>query len=127
MKNAEIKSGQEWEYKTRPNETDSTLVIGQLEIHKEMGEIVHITVKNVKVRNPSANDGVGKHIQHIPISKASLENCLTKIKNENEVAEGIEQGIQEWRNAEGGVFDLSVSEAVQCIEDVLISGTVVEE
>lgn len=118
----EISTGQEWRYKNRPNDSNSTLVIGSLETHEEMGEIVHITVKNVKVINPIAIDGFATHLQHIPISKEALEVSLIKVVSENEVADGVEQGIEEWRKNNGGVFSWSVAKAVQAIEDILNQG-----
>jgi hypothetical protein len=124
---SQFQPGQEWSYKSRPVDAKSTLVVGSIETDSNMGDIVHITVKNVQVTNPNAEGGFATHIGHIPMSIKSLEDSVIKKLSDDEQADGIAEGIEAWREAKGGVFTISVSEAVQYIEDVLTDGEIVNE
>jgi hypothetical protein len=118
---------QEWQYKTRSADINSSLVIGGLETHEKMGDIVHIAIKNVRVANPDADGGFSTHISHIPISPPALRASVINMVNSDTEADGITEGIAAWREANGGVFTISVAEVVQYIEELLSGGEAVRK
>jgi hypothetical protein len=120
--NQSFQVGQEWSYQARPQDVNSNLVVGAIEDHPEMGRIVHIAVSNVRVRNPHANGGYSTVIGHIPMSDAALRNSVTELLASGQNVDQVAEGIKSWREAHGGVFTVSVSEAVQYIENALLGG-----
>ncbi len=118
--------GQEWQYQTRPVDEGSTLVIGAIETHERLGDIVHIAVNGAHVINPKTEGGFSNGIGHIPITKQALADCVLKIVNTCVEAPSIDEGIKTWKEADGGVFEISVAQAVQIVEDVM-SGKISNE
>jgi len=125
--NQSFQVGQEWSYQARPQDVNSSLLVGAIEDHPQMGRIVHIAVNNVRVRNPHANGGYSTEIGHIPTSEAALRDSVTKLLASAQQVDQVAEGIETWRSAQGGVFTVSVSEAVQYIEDILVGGQPVRE
>jgi hypothetical protein len=125
--NQSFAAGQEWSYQARTQDLNSTLLIGALEDHPELGRIVHIEVGDVRVRNPHAEGGYSTVIGHIPMSEAALRNSVSELLASGQQVGQVAEGIQTWREAQGGVFTVSVSEAVQYIEDALVGGEPVRE
>ena len=125
--NESFQAGQEWNYQARVQDANSTLLVGAVEDHPQLGRIVHITVRNVRVRNPHANGGYSTVIGHIPISEAALRDSVTELVASGKQTGDVAEGIKTWREAQGGVFTTSVSQAVQYVEDVLVGGEPVRE
>jgi hypothetical protein len=118
--------GQEWSYQARAQDV-ATLLVGALEDHPKLGRIVHIAVDNVRVSNPHADGGYSTEIGHIPISEAALRDSVTDLLASGKQVDEVAEGIKMWTEAPGGVFTISVSEAVQYIEDALVGGDRVRE
>ncbi len=123
----EFAVGQEWSYKARETESTSTLIIGAIENHPEMGEIFHISVNKVKVINPRAEEGLATEISHLPVSKESLMNSVLNKVADSKFDKNVEEGINTWREANGGVFSITVAEAIEYIEEILSESEVVNE
>ena len=119
--------GQEWSYEARAQDVNSTVLVGALEDHPKLGRIVHIAVTNVRVRNPNAEGGYSTVIGHIPMSQSALRDSVTELLASGQQADQVAEGLETWREAQGGVFTVSVSEAVQYIEDTLVGGEPVRE
>jgi hypothetical protein len=108
----EFTPGQEWSYQARTQDTASTVVIGAVEDHPDSGVVIHISIQNVHI-----GESVTK-IGHIPISSEALRSSVTQLRSETGDTEGIADGIAAWREASGGVFTISVAEAVEYIEQI---------
>ena len=111
--------GQVWSYKSRAEDPNSTLVIGLIENHSKLGKIIHIRIEDVRVESPQHDKGFVASIGHIPISEEALLSSLEKMLKVEDVPSSVEKGIETWREAQGGVFTVSVAEAVQFLEDTL--------
>ena len=105
----EFAPGQEWSYQARPQDTASTVVIGVVEDH-----VIHISIHNVHIGKRVTNIG------HIPISPEALRSSVTQLRSETGDTEGIADGIAAWREANGGVFTISVADAVEYIEQIAL-------
>jgi hypothetical protein len=54
---AKYSAGQIWGYKTRPGESDSTVTILRVETLPKIGEIVHLRIDEIRLRNCSGGPG----------------------------------------------------------------------
>ncbi len=122
--------GQQWYYKTRPQESNSTLTILKIEKDRKLDVIVHIAVSEVVIS--SADDDESKEtISHMPIDADILESSVTTIAQESVPLPDFSEGYQMWRESfnkgEAGVFFKSVSECVGLMEETLNKGTPLEE
>ena len=121
--------GQIWQYKTRTNEPNSTLQILKIDKIKNE-EIIHIYVSGLKLKNPNKEDGISSEIGHLPISKDAFSKSVTKLVSiEKKIPDFIE-GYTLWKNAfdngNAGSFNVSVSEAVDFVEESLTNPQKVE-
>jgi hypothetical protein len=74
----EFEVGQVWSYKTRSVEKESTIAIVKIDEITEI-KIIHISIDNVKIKNPQAPNGFGKTVSHLPIAEDSLKKSVTKM------------------------------------------------
>ena len=116
----EFAPGQTWTYQARPQDTASTVVIGVVEDHPDLGVVIHISIHNVHIGERITKIG------HIPISPQALRSSVTQLRSESGNTEGIADGIAAWRKASGGVFTISVAEAVEYIEQISLGAVPVE-
>ncbi|MGG5210876.1 hypothetical protein ACQWU4_18300 [Chryseobacterium sp. MIQD13] len=127
-KNIEYSVGQEWQYKTRPTEENSTLKILKIEEYPKTGKVIHISVNGLKMKNPASPEGFAHTLSHIPISEEALNKSITKLQNEtHKMPNSIEMdGYSYWKkefdSGNAGVFSISVSEIVSLMEESIVSG-----
>lgn len=125
------KVGQEWNYKTRKGEENSTLKILKLEEYPTHGRVIHISIVGLKVINPDSKEGFANEFTHIPISEKALDESVTELKNEKvkipEFIEGYAYWKKEFDQGVAGVFSISVSEIVDLMEESIITGNGVVE
>lgn len=110
-----FKVGQRWEYKTRPGEEKSTLTILKLETEAEHA-IVHIAIEDVHVVNPRADQGFASRVGHAPMAAAALARSVTKLRVSKGKLPEFQEGYDEWKKAHGGVFTITVAEALATVE-----------
>lgn len=115
--------GQVWEYRTREGESLSRLYIVHIDEHEKMGKIYHIYVDGVEIKNPHMDGGIQDVLPHAPVDEKTLELSLTKKVGMTKQLPDISEGYSVWKEAfdsgEGGVFNISVSQIIECIEQVV--------
>jgi len=120
---SKFKVGQVWKYKTRPYEENSVFTIAKVENEPKNGNIVHITVTNLRIRNPHAPSGYTDLIGHMPLAENSVAESVTELSNKTPDLSAYEEGYQDWREAfdsgRGGIWTLPVSECVAAMEEVI--------
>ena len=109
---------QEWAYDTRPEDTGSTLVIGKIEPLPHV-RVIHIHVKGANIRNPRAPGGVSHALGHMPISEEALRRSVTRLVGPAAVDAAFTGGYEQWVRNEGGVFTISVREAIGYLEGAI--------
>ena len=106
--------GQVWEYRTRPQDAGSLLKVQRVEM---MGaeKVYHISVVGVHFATP----GIAGILPHIPVSGETLDASVTKLSAEKRdfPTSALDEGIDEWRKAQGGVFTIPLSQIVGIIDD----------
>jgi hypothetical protein len=119
----EYTAGQIWSYKTRTGEESSTILINKIQNDPKIGKIFHISVRDVNVINPHAQAGVSKDLPHFPVSEITLEKSCLKITGQSAINPEFNEGYKIWRKAfdagEAGVFDISVAEIVDFIQQTV--------
>ncbi len=113
-------AGQVWEYRTRPGDEGSVLKIRKIETYPGLGaseRVYHISIIGVAL-GPAASAGV---IQHVPVSKRTLDESVVRQVRRDADFGDVDQGIAEWRQAEGGVFTIPVAEIVRVMAETLAS------
>ncbi len=119
--------GQEWNYKTRPTEENSTLTILKIEEYPKNGKVIHISVSGLKMKNPQHPDGIANRISHLPLSEEALDNSVTSLKNETRrkpdstEMDGYSYWKREFDKGKAGVFSTPVSEIVTLMEESIVS------
>ncbi len=121
--NPTFKVGQIWAYKIRPYETGSTLTVVKTETDDNLGNIVHIHIGNLRMKNPHDKLGLSSVISHLPCSEESISESVTHIVQEGVALPAFEEGYQEWRAAfdvgQAGVWGIPVAKMIDAMESVL--------
>lgn len=113
-KDPRFRPGQVWQYKTRSHEENSTLTVLKIESLPKMGTIIHIRVEQIRLRNCTGGPEPDK-FEHMPFARESIERSVTKLVKETAVPV-FESGYDQWRKACGGVYTVTVAEAVNVAE-----------
>lgn len=120
---SEFKVGQVWNYKSRPSEDSSTLIILKVETAPGWKTIIHVGVTGLKIKTPKNTQDT---IPHLPFDEAAIKNSVTTKAADNGKPTDFQEGYGLWRDAassgKGGVFTISVAEAVATIEEGLNKG-----
>jgi hypothetical protein len=115
--------GQVWEYRTRPGEEGSLLKIDKIETIEKLGQVFHISVVGLKVVVPQRTDVRLTELPHIPVSRQTLDQSVTKLSKTPLKGPDFSKGYAAWRKSidEGraGVFTISVASIVGSVEESL--------
>ena len=114
-KDSKFAPGQVWEYMTRQNEESSTLTILKVESLPKMGTIVHVRVDKVRLRNCTGGPEPNK-FEHMPFTRDAIERSVTHMVKQDRAPE-FRDGYDEWRKACGGVYTITVAEAITVGEE----------
>ncbi len=110
--------GQVWEYKTRPQDTGSLMMIqriGSVRVRDGSTNIYHISVVGLKFAARNAPTEIG----HLPVSRETLDASVTFLSSQRPIFPDAGPGIAEWRNANGGVFTIPLNQIVETVEGML--------
>src|SRR5687768_15056698 len=68
---SKYKVGQVWSYKTRPHEKKSTFIVVKVESHPKSGNIVHIALRDLKLRKPGGD--FIEAASHLPFAEDAID------------------------------------------------------
>lgn len=106
--------GQVWEYHHRAGDDGSQLKIQKIELSEARSTadpIYHISVVGVNFSGIGLADG----IQHLPVSRQTLDASVTQPAKSPASFPDPTEGIAQWRAAKGGVFKIPVAEIVEMV------------
>lgn len=117
-----FKVGQLWQYETRKGEEESRVII--LKVDKtDHDVIIHVAVIKARIKNPQIEGGISNEIGHLPFSRESIEESFTKLESSNNELPDFMDGYKQWKEAfdsgRGGIFTISVKEAVEYVEQTM--------
>jgi hypothetical protein len=118
-----FKAGQIWKYTTRPGEEKSTLTVLKVEKYDKAGIVIHVYVNGLKQKNTHVPGGYSDKIGHLPFSKDALLKSVTALVSSGNKLPDYTEGYNIWKEAfdsnKAGVFSITVSEAVEYVEQVM--------
>jgi hypothetical protein len=119
-KDPKFEPGQVWHYQTRPHEGRSTITVLRIESLPNLGVLVHIRVDNIRLRNCTGGPEPDT-LAHMPFSRGAIERSVSELVKKNNVPD-FQAGYDEWRKDCGGVYTITVAQAVQVAEDTFRNG-----
>jgi hypothetical protein len=121
VKDSKFHPGQVWQYRARRGEEKSFLTILRVEFLPKSGTIIHIRVDNVRLRNCTGGPEPDK-FEHMPFTRDAIERSVSKLLKENSEIPDYKSGYDEWQRDCGGVYTITVAEAVAVAEATFRSG-----
>jgi hypothetical protein len=119
-KESHYKVGQVWSYKTRKSEEQSTITIVKIDSDSNFGNIIHVSITGLKMKNPNSITEPVDTIGHMPFTEKAIDKSVIKLIKENADLPDYEEGYEEWRIAfeerKAGVYKDSISDAVEKAE-----------
>ena len=102
--------GQVWEYRTRRGEERSLVKIQRIEADSQTNApIFHVSVSGL--RGPHR-----KSLSHAPVSQKTLDLSVTRLSNDKIYFPAADEGIAEWKQANGGVYSITLAEIVEAAD-----------
>jgi len=102
--------GQVWSFKSREFEPDPTLTILKIESLSKIGEIIHIRVDGIRLRNCTGGPEP-TNIGHAPFTRDAIERSVGKLIRTGAVP-AFEDGYGSWKENCGGVYTILVGEMI---------------
>jgi hypothetical protein len=113
--------GQVWTYKNRVGEQNSRVTILRLEKSSNLGGIIHVSLKGLKINNPTAPAGITQEASHLPFSEEAIRKSVIELQSSTDVGSEYIEGYKTWRSAfqkgKAGIFATSLAAGVQFLED----------
>lgn len=107
--------GQVWEYRPRLGDEGSLLKIqsvGRYPAFAKTGPVYHVSIIGFRLGTPR----VHPVLPHAPVTEAVLDASVTRLHLAAAAFPSANDGIKQWREAEGGVFTISISEIVGILD-----------
>jgi len=111
--------GECWGYQTRLHETESYIVIRKVEDMPKLGQVWHVSIFDLAVKNPTIPEKPFPYILHVAISEEQLLESLTQKLDRSIPDKDWEEGYNIWLKGDGGAFSVPLSECVTAIEEVI--------
>jgi hypothetical protein len=111
-----FKPGQIWAYQNRENEPESTVTILQVDRSEKLGVIVHVRVDGLHAHNGRGE--LVPSVEHMPFTRDAMLLSATRLTGSASTLPTLE-GYDRWRKDCGGVYTISVAEAVSVMEKTL--------
>jgi len=118
---AKYSPGQVWAYRTRKGEESSTITVLRVESLPKLGVIVHVRLDGIELKNCSGGPSPTT-IGHAPFTKDALDRSVTRLLEQGRTLPDYEQGYNNWREACGGVYTITVAEMLKVDEATFNSG-----
>lgn len=114
-------AGQVWSYRTRPQESGSTLHI--LKVDSVGGEpVYHLRVDGLSLPNRHVDGSVQTVMEHLPVSQAALEASALELLREEPLPAQMPAGYAVWQrdhqSGNGGVFVEPLDKVLSDLEEI---------
>lgn len=104
--------GQVWTFRLDAGEPAATLTVLKVETLAKLGDVVHISVSAVRV--PGGVTPIG----HLPMARGALNESVIELVRADKSPIDL-GGYEAWKNAKGGVFTTSVSDAMNFVRQAM--------
>jgi len=117
---SKYKIGQMWSCKTRPDEKDSYFIVVKIDANEKLGNIIHIALRNLKMKNPNSPDGISDGANHLPFSEKAISESEVKLLKEKVDLPNFEEGYEMWKEAfnakRAGIYTTTIAKVVDVME-----------
>lgn len=117
--------GDVWQYKTRPGEEKSRLIVVKIDDSPDLGVIIHVAVDGLTWKDCEDNL-VAESVPHMPFARRAVEESVTKRVGKAESLPNFRNGYEEWQQAyykkHAGIYAISVEAAVSVTEKTWRAG-----
>jgi hypothetical protein len=115
--------GQEWSIKSA-SPTTAKVVIGRVEDWRDK-VVVQVSIIDIPIPAGLPSAGGVTRIDHVPFDKAALAASVDQLLATGvSPAPDFEAGYQQWKDAKGGIFTISVPEVVTVMFESVNRGRV---
>jgi hypothetical protein len=115
--------GQVWTYRTRTGEEGSTFVIRAIESYPGEGQVFHIGIDGVKIRNHRIAGGIQTAMRHAAVSVETLDASAIGVTDIAVPDERWREGFDIWKlafaNGDAAVFHIPVAAILDYIERIV--------
>lgn len=116
--------GQLWRCEGRSADERPVLLINRIEQHPLLsGEILHVTLRDARIRHPGVAGGVMASMAHLPVIGQVFERSHAELVGQDTPDPAYIAGYQEWKRAfdagNAGAYGIAVSEILASIERML--------
>jgi hypothetical protein len=120
---SKFEPGQVWQFNARSSEAQSRLTVLKTEAHPKLGNIVHIRIDGIALKNPNSSSRVSTFISHLPYGEEALSKCVTNLERSDAEVPAFEEGYKHWKQAfdagRAGIWTAPVSDAIASMESAL--------
>ncbi|HUI83915.1 MAG TPA: hypothetical protein VL240_06815 [Candidatus Binatia bacterium] len=111
--------GQVWAYKTREDEAGSKITILKIDSLPRIGEVIHIRIDGLRLKNCASGPVVSNVVQHAPFTRDAIERSVTRLLKNDAPVPDFEEGYSQWLRHCAGVYSITVAESVDIDERTL--------
>ena len=108
-------AGQRWSYKTRERHEGSTLRVLVVDSVEDR-PVVHVAIEGLQLKAPEGT--VLHEVGHLPMAEEALRASVRRLLASDVEVRSLE-GYEQWKEAQGGVFTLTVAETVDMLEKAM--------
>ena len=117
--------GQLWQCQGRTADERPTVLINRIDEHPLGGQIYHVTLEGLRIRNQHAPGGIQTRLAHAPITAPTLAYSQATLIGERPVDPAYLEGYGQWKQAfdagNAGAFGNTVA-AIATIVEKQING-----
>jgi hypothetical protein len=121
----ELAAGQLWRCKGRNPAEVPLVLINRIDQHPLDGEIYHVSITGVQIRNPSAPGGLVTALPHIPVIRQTFQRSEAEFVRLQEPDPAYLEGYAQWKSefeaGTAGSFGVAFAEVLDFIERALAS------
>ncbi len=112
--------GGEYSFSGRPGDPQPRFLVLHIDSHPTLGNIIHVALSGITIKNPRASQGVADHIQHLPIAEVSLDGSGPKLIRTGSPLPKFIDAYMEWRRpfdrGEAGIWTKPLAECLEALE-----------
>jgi hypothetical protein len=106
--------GEVWRCRARPWEPEANVQICRIDVEPGVGEIYHVGISGVRVRNPGGRFETYSRIPHVPVLRSVLDGSCLDFRFTTILDSDYRRGYLAWRAAfdqgRAGVFSISIAD-----------------
>lgn len=116
----DLAAGQLWRCAGRSADETPLLLINRVDLHPKGGEIFHVSIANVRLKNPAEASGVTTALPHVPVIRQTFERSQAQFVRlqapDPAYLAGHAQWQREFEAGNAGSFGVSVAEVLDFVE-----------